>query len=180
MFIYLQDEELIVKLRTYKKAICVRHPLIRLLSAYRGRVVKGRDEISPQLRSYIKKRRKSKNIMHITWPEFVDFMITEHNFNMRDGMDLHLLTYHQSCFPCALDYDFIIKFEEINTEGDEFLRLIGAPETLHYPKKSRNKVLTNFSTSQSYMNKITQDQIDRLYELYWEDYKLFQYDKWIK
>ncbi|XP_042227741.1 carbohydrate sulfotransferase 11-like [Homarus americanus] len=156
------------KLATFTKFIIVRHPFERLLSAYRNKVEgpkRTRYQGSPF--RYVKKYRSNATQTDITWPEFVTYLI-----NGGYVRNNHWRPYGTRCHLCAIDYDIIAKYETLVKDSEEFLRRVGAPESLHYPEyhpSSTKDIL------ESYMKKLTKEQIDRLYHTYKQDFILFQY-----
>lgn len=167
-----QPSELQHKLDTYKKLIVVRDPYERLLSAYRDKLEGGRNRVYLKNISKAIKRQggtlSSNASANITFSEFVTF-VTKLSDN---SFDEHWRPYHKLCFPCAIHYDVIAKYETLTEDSERFLRLIGAPDHLHFPP------FTPGNTScilPQYMASLTQAQRRELYKVYHKDFEAFEY-----
>ncbi|XP_064111504.1 carbohydrate sulfotransferase 11-like [Macrobrachium nipponense] len=169
-----QVKDLKWKLRSYKKLVIVRHPFHRLLSAYRDKLhfAEGRPYFQKKVHSYIVRRRTGANLTDIQWPEFVDFL----TLGRGQLADDHWSSYMSLCHPCAIDYDVIAKLETLQEDSDKFLRLIEAPEYLHFPNTSRTSRRTDSVLWSDYQRQLSSHQLSALYKAYGRDFELFGYN----
>ncbi|XP_042224695.1 carbohydrate sulfotransferase 11-like isoform X2 [Homarus americanus] len=163
-----QKSDLIRKVANYTKFLVVRHPFQRLFSAYKDKIQPPnpeRDVIS--VLSYVQKHRFNATRKDIQWQEFVSYII---DGGYRENQ--HWRPYVMQCYLCDIQYDIIAKYETLFEDSEEILRRIGAPESLHFPDYYPSSTQTELM---SYMGKLTQEQTDRLYQIYQQDFELFQY-----
>ncbi|XP_045136780.1 carbohydrate sulfotransferase 11-like isoform X2 [Portunus trituberculatus] len=160
------------KLNTYTKLLIVRDPYERLLSAYKNKLEHGKNHTYwgryvRQIIKYNKKHGAGANT-EFTFSAFVNYVnsLTEPHFNE------HWRPYHQLCFPCAIKYDVIAKYETLTDDSERFLRLIGAPDDLHYPSYLPSKTA---SLLPQYMANLSRAQRHDLYQVYRRDFEAFQY-----
>ncbi|XP_068243569.1 carbohydrate sulfotransferase 8-like [Palaemon carinicauda] len=165
-----EDEPIAHKLANYTKFIVVRHPFERLISAYfdkihhKGGIPSMQQKVLPFVRKEI---RSNATLSDITWPEFVSFVVR------RGGrLDDHWMPYETLCFPCRVDYDYILKFETLDEDSEELLRAIGAPDHIHFP---RRKPKTNTSLIEQLQNDLTPEQKIGIFHYFANDYYMFDY-----
>ena len=120
------------RLERYTKFLFVRHPLERLLSAYRSKF----QTLTPRTEYY---RRHFGNIIarryrgargqrqapvdNVTFPEFVRFVI---EWRSPFGIDQHWNPISNLCHPLAVGFDFVGRYESLDADADWLLRRIGA------------------------------------------------------
>ncbi|XP_068247597.1 carbohydrate sulfotransferase 11-like [Palaemon carinicauda] len=167
------------KLLTYTKLIVVRNPYERLISAFRNKFEgTGKDHYKKNYAYHIMKTYR-KNLSYseiplsgdgLTFPEFVAYII-----NLPSGyFDEHWKSYADSCYPCAIQYDVIAKYETMAEDSKRFLKLINAPSDLHFPKytpSNTSKIID------AYMATLSTDQRKILYSVYEKDFKMFEYSE---
>ncbi|XP_050709661.1 carbohydrate sulfotransferase 11-like [Eriocheir sinensis] len=164
--------ELQHKLDTYKKLIVVRDPFERFLSAYRDKLEGGtnkvyQEKVANKIKSFWP--FSSHTPKNVTFPEFVDFVT---GLSDTSYFDEHWRPYHKLCFPCAIRYHVIAKYETLTEDSERFLRLIGAPDNLHFPPYVPGN--TSCILPQ-YMASLSQAQRRKLYKLYQRDFEAFEY-----
>ncbi|KAM8861393.1 carbohydrate sulfotransferase 8-like isoform 1-T3 [Synchiropus picturatus] len=172
------------KLRSYTKVLFVREPFQRLVSAFRDKFenpnpyyhsVFGRAIISRYRANATQAARSSGD--GVTFREFVQYLL---DVRRPAWMDSHWQPVAHLCSPCLLKYDFIGKFERLEEEADHLLRNIGAPATLTFPHlKDRDPLAarTSAAITHSYLNQLNGTERQKLYELYYLDYLMFNYTK---
>lgn len=190
----LSREELRRKIQTYTKFLVVRHPLERLLSAFRNKLegngrparvfkrVYGAKIIREYRRGPETSRENTTSVEElekesakttgedVRFSEFVSFLLDKEDLAI---VNEHWRPYESLCHPCALSYDVIAKYESLEEDSEGFLRLIGAPEGLHFPQYAP----TNTSALlHSYLASVKPDRLAQLMMAYQRDFQLFQYD----
>lgn len=185
-------------MQTSLKFLFVRHPLERLVSAYRNKLEDcniysdGEHFYRTYGRSIVQRfrqRKKSKSPgdarggedlgdsaefrQEPTFEEFVDYLI---NTEVVD-YDEHWKPMWLQCHVCDLEYDYIIKYESFQEENDYLLHLM--KERKHLPEqfgvKWENKGGTDKATTLQYLSKISEHKLWLLYAKYQLDFKFFGY-----
>ena len=162
-----------IMLKSYFKFVFVRQPFDRFLSAYVSKFVKWNPFFYNLAgREIIKRYRPGthSNDKNVTFDEFVQYAIdTVPRWNE------HWQTYDTLCHPCAIHYDFIGKFENLEEEARHFLEISGISEKLNlsFPqvKPSSTSSLVPF-----YYSQIPKERLFRIVQLLASDSEMFQYD----
>ncbi|KAJ7376480.1 Carbohydrate sulfotransferase 10 [Desmophyllum pertusum] len=154
-------------LDTYYKAMFVREPFARLLSAYMNKVIWS-DEWGRKLTRH--RNISNQELEENKFPMFVRHVLS---FNhSRITMNQHWRSYEQIC-PCEVNYDFIGHFENLGEEAPQLLKVIGVDDYVtfpeYHPSTSRPFLLKSYST-------LTREEIFKLGQFYDLDFKLFGYD----
>ena len=109
----------------FTSMIIVREPFCRLVDAYHDKI------LSTRLDSYWKIRCKilgrpykvSNPIVCLpTFPQFVDYIIAQTSQGME--LDDYWAPYHKLCGVCALKWNYIIHFENLDAEGSFFVKKV--------------------------------------------------------
>jgi len=155
----------------------VRHPLERLLSAYRDKLEhkQGREYYYKRFgRRIAFKYRQSSNSTKLEpmFEEFLRFVIKEKYF------DEHWMPYYRTCDPCAIQYDYILKFETLKRDQAFLIQDINLNEYLYDSNYLRNinpYGATTKETLHEYIKEIPRSLLKEIYKIYENDYKLFNY-----
>ncbi|XP_045468521.1 carbohydrate sulfotransferase 11 isoform X3 [Harmonia axyridis] len=171
-------------LKTYTTFMIVRHPMERLLSAFRNKFEGNLTSSKYFQRRYgrriIKKYRSlsSKKMRNsgkpkkplgsdVTLNEFVQYLINE-------GLQSneHWTSVYNLCHPCKINYNFIGKYEHLTEDTESILNFIDAPP-VKFPMTNsahtRSKVREYFQT-------LPLRYMESLYNLYKNDFLLFDYN----
>ncbi|XP_050731575.1 carbohydrate sulfotransferase 10-like [Eriocheir sinensis] len=128
--------EALAMMNDFGKIMIVRHPFVRLVSAYldkmRGTEFLGlRRRIVAQFRSVSSSSNSSSpsnsssstSPLHPTFVEFVRFLIAKTppgddvtTKRLRGSKNVHWAPFHVNCAPCDIDYDVILNMETINED----------------------------------------------------------------
>ena len=138
--------------------VFVRHPYTRLVSAYEDKILA--NETKRKFRSYQKKGRGS-------FPHFIDVIIAKHELN--DNLDVHFRPFHQICDFCHVDFDIIGKLETFDEDIEAVSGLKLKLSKRHVNKKRQQGY-------KKYFKELNSQQLKRLEEIYFLDFKLFDYD----
>ncbi|RLU20365.1 hypothetical protein DMN91_006973 [Ooceraea biroi] len=160
-----------------KKFLIVRHPLERLLSAYRDKLehMQGREYYYKRFgrRIALKYRQSSDSTkLEPTFEEFLRFIANEKYF------DEHWAPYYHTCNPCTVNYDYILKFETLERDQAFFIQDTNLSEYLYDRNHLRNinpYGATTTETLREYIQEIPQSLLKEIYKVYESDYKLFDY-----
>ncbi|XP_062432254.1 carbohydrate sulfotransferase 9-like [Rhea pennata] len=162
-------------LNNYTKVMFTRHPLERLVSAYRDKLLHSEPYYSTTLANEIRAMfRKNKNSSDkVSFQEFVNFIVTKQpNF-----LDIHWKPMFLLCDPCNIHYDVLGKYETLGLDSEHVLKIIGAPESLHYPnlKRYSSEKRTTRDITLEYFRHLSSEQIEKIKKLYQMDFFLFNY-----
>lgn len=172
-------------LKTFLKFMLVRHPLDRILSAYRNKLLDGKNtEFQIKYaRDIVRKYRQSSVAPNETkgddlkFEEFVKYLIDEKND--LQYMNEHWMPMYQLCQPCFVNYDFIGSFENLDLDISVLLKKIHASKTVTFPRKQAyyRMSLKSRQVARFYMN-FTADEYNSLAQRYKRDFKCFNYKKY--
>ena len=133
--------EIQTRLKTYYKFMTARHPLLRVLSAYRQKF-----ELPNKLYHSTVGRGIERKYGHIpenqskgdnvTFEQFVHFLIDTNPA----GYDHHWRPISMLCHPCQISYDYIAKLE---TSHEDYPRMFSRFKNLTDSKKSALEYMTN-------------------------------------
>ena len=113
-------------LRTYFKFLVVRHPLDRLVSAYRDKFVKRQASFlneAVQIRILFRSKFSESKKRYVTFEEFVRYVLTTGMRNVTQNQ--HWATYEDLCQPCFIKYDYIGNLETMEEDSEVILRILG-------------------------------------------------------
>ncbi|CAL4068496.1 unnamed protein product, partial [Meganyctiphanes norvegica] len=181
----------------------VRHPFERLLSCYRDKfegakkdyyyVKYGQKMVRMYRNVYVTREEKEamlNEIEHLvvshkklylpnnpyasppgpTFSEFVSYITTVRHD------DEHWRPMHQHCSPCNINYNFIIRFENLQTESYNFIEYLNRTEQIkpRWDNPTKGGVTTT-AVACSYFSQLTSEMVDKLVDKYRKDFELFQY-----
>ncbi|MPC39865.1 Carbohydrate sulfotransferase 11 [Portunus trituberculatus] len=181
---FMETSVLSYKLRTYTKFLFVRHPMERLVSAFRNKLASNSSSATDFRRRFgatiLKVRRGvgafrniSKADKGLTFAEFVYYLIERSYTGGLQSLNEHWAPYFDLCHPCTIRYDNIGKYETLEEDAEFILRKIGARPNLHFPPIVNSRTA---SLVDDYLASLTPDMSRKLYDLYEPDFTLFQYE----
>ncbi|XP_078463028.1 carbohydrate sulfotransferase 8 [Lampetra planeri] len=125
------------RLATYTKVLFVREPLERLVSAFRDKLERPNPYYQPLFGRAILARYRanaSREALRsgegVTFREFLRYLLDPRR---PLGMDIHWEAATRLCHPCAISYDFVGKFEELEGDANDLLRAVGVPDDVTFP-----------------------------------------------
>ncbi|XP_011635352.1 carbohydrate sulfotransferase 11-like [Pogonomyrmex barbatus] len=159
-----------------KTFLIVRHPLERLLSAYRDKFehVRNHEHYYKRFGQRIVLKYRQSNITKLepTFEEFLLFIINERYF------DEHWMPYYRFCKPCTIHYNYILKFETLDRDQNFLIQDMNLNKYLHEKNNVQNMNPRGTTTRQvldNYIKDIPQSLLHEIYKIYENDYKLFDY-----
>ena len=152
----------------------VRHPLERLVSAYRDKF-----EFAKKF-AYIY-NHYAHQVLNTTAagsrtsrrPSFSDFV----NYLLRTPVDQyndHWVPYWLHCHLCEVEYDVIAKMETI-TEDTDFISDRSGLSSFNISLPWSNKKRPREDVTSEYIKQLSLTQLRRLYEIYKPDFEMFDY-----
>ncbi|XP_023783928.1 carbohydrate sulfotransferase 9-like [Cyanistes caeruleus] len=162
-------------LSNYTKVMFTRHPLERLVSAYRDKLLHSEPFYSTTVANEIRAmfRKDTNSSEKVSFQEFVNFIITKPPHRL----DIHWKPMFLLCDPCNIHYDILGKYETLGWDSDHVLKAIDAPESLQYPslKRYSSEKRTDGDITLEYLRQLTSKQIEKIKKLYEMDFLLFNY-----
>ncbi|XP_077463974.1 carbohydrate sulfotransferase 14 [Stigmatopora argus] len=175
----LKPDAIRYRLRHYFKFMFVREPTERLLSAYRNKF----GEIESYQRKYgaeiVKRYRKNRGGEasrrnrgdDVTFAEFVRYLLDEDVERMNE----HWMPMYNLCQPCAVRYDFIGSYENLQRDAASVLRAVGAPPHVTFPTRQSWYKPVTAETLHYYLCGLPQKLLRELLPKYILDFSLFAY-----
>ncbi|XP_072164410.1 carbohydrate sulfotransferase 11-like [Diadema setosum] len=152
-------------LRTHTKFLFVRNPYSRLLSAFKDKfrpIAKEMytSEVYEWLLRNAPQIAQRNDTPSLTFEQFLTFYA-----NMTGEKNEHYQDMYRLCLPCHIDYDFIGKYETLETDARNVLRLIHAPAGVGYPNRRKPPTFSSNAAriSEAY-SKISDQQLRKLSE----------------
>ncbi|EFN86856.1 carbohydrate sulfotransferase 11 [Harpegnathos saltator] len=169
------------KLAAYDKLIVVRHPLERLLSAYRNKLEAKHEKSAKYFQSrfgkkIVKKYRPNateeslRNGDDVTFREFVDFVTDNSENGTRNE---HWRPIYELCQPCTVNYNLVSKYESLVEDATEVLERIGVT-SVSFPGRPPSSEPTSRKLDK-YYSSLSYKQLRKLAGLYRLDLRLFDY-----
>ena len=145
----------------------VRHPLTRLVSAYR-------DKLSPSsppswARSSLCSRLgRGGGTCRLSWPEFVHHLLS----TPPSLYDSHWAPLSHHCQPCQVSYDLVMKVETLQSDWEVLRRISGRelPELKHLNNNQNDQ-----GTYRDFISQLSTQTLEKLYQIYRLDFELFGY-----
>jgi hypothetical protein len=93
-----------------------------------------------------------------------------------EPLNEHWEKIHQLCQPCSVHYDFIGRYETMETDADHVLHAVHADHVVSFPRRSDNYKYSRTSTvvSSAYKD-ISPELLWEVYQSYEDDFELFDY-----
>ena len=175
------------------KVVTVRHPIERILSAYRDKFiysVMGKGSLDAYRYIIINYRKQSPNNIEqqsfvsgepkISLTEFVR-LVTDQNA----PFNVHWITYMESCHPCAIKYDHVIRTETMQFDTKPILPLLHGGKSAEWEIKIQNSRSTSthdinhtkqaFPKTLSEFDNVPKQYIRNLIEHFKDDLETFGY-----
>lgn len=172
------------KLETYKKFIFVRHPFVRLISAYRDKI-QNTNQIYYELIGMdilkffgnISNPPASVEKAHAdgivpSFYHFIQYLLSFEAGNYTE-FDAHWQQTFRLCHPCLIDYDFIGKMETVDEDAAQLLRILHVDNIVNFQPWITRR--TEPSWIKTWFANIPMEYRRKLYKIYEADFRLFGY-----
>ncbi|XP_077283689.1 carbohydrate sulfotransferase 11-like [Arctopsyche grandis] len=176
--------------------ITVREPFERLLSAYRNKLERYRQNFYRKMGYEMIKRYRNESELIFgkiknygpTFFEFVKYITENYKSKGKDIIfDEHWAPYHQFCTPCQINFTIVTKVETLKRDTEYVIYQAGLESVLLKPvkeKKLRVKTIMNKAKDgkdtktllKKYFKQLDKKNLDDLLTIYGIDFEMFGYD----
>lgn len=177
-------EEVKLKLKNYFKFFLTRHPYERLLSAYRNKLEESYvdyfrlhfgTEIIKKFRTNPSAESLEKG-HDVKFEEFIQYVTSLDMRDWKRAFNEHWRPVFDLCFPCHIDYDFAGRYETLETDASYILEKTGVSKHVKFPSRLQTyKKQPTKNVMQTYYRNISTSYHRKLFEIYKEDFALFEY-----
>ena len=166
-------------LHDFSTFMFVRHPFDRLVSAYVNKfrttnsfTLQVHEQYGCKIIKLFRANYTNADLQKcndVTFQEFVKYLI--HLYRTGGSFNVHWRPFHEICDPCHVPYDFIGKMETMGRDKTFVLRNFFNTTESSLPKRNSKE------DDKQYLDEISSEDKDMLYEVYKQDFLLFGYDK---
>lgn len=170
---YVSPQEAEQMLKNYFTFLFVRDPMERLLSAYKDKLLKENKVFHHAFGRDIIKRCRPNATKHaletgsdVTFLEFVNYLTETRR------VDEHWKSFDKICHPCAVDYDFIGRYEDLAEDAPYLVKKAGIDDRVSFPPFRASNTTAELLR---YYSQIPEMKILELARHYESDYEMFGY-----
>ncbi|XP_050690115.1 carbohydrate sulfotransferase 12-like [Eriocheir sinensis] len=110
-----------------------------------------------------------------SFSQFLHHVVWTHDMGMPDE---HWMTYTETCDPCRMKFDYVLKLETIQEEMQHLLcGVLGFPERVSIPVKHRSYGHGLGHSDREYYANVSRELMDRLLHIYRHDFAIFGYSR---
>ena len=165
------------KLNEYYKFMFVREPLVRILSAYKDKFLLNNTSFHKSYgRKIVKGVRKNAAANSkgddVSLQEFLQYVAE----SRVEDMNEHWMPFYELCQPCAVSYDFVGSFENLESDANQVLKELNVNEQVSFPKQQKYYKAggKGYVASKKFAD-VSPDMVKKALRKYDLDYKLFSY-----
>ena len=128
--------------KNYTKFVVIRHPFDRILSTFYNIKHGSRYGLGPgrPIKNTLIQRNNITNIKGLQFEQFVDFLTNTSYKTMASILfDRHLDTFAHACNLCGVNYDYVIRFEDMANDAGPILKQLGFSEDYLLKREVLNK-----------------------------------------
>ena len=176
-FAMLNTTDFNSKINRYHKAIFVRNPLSRFVSAYRDKIQ------NTKANAYRDKAKKIVKLYRTNATEediesgnatFLEF--TRYVLEHQEDKDPYWYPVVKRLKPCLIPYDYIGKMETIETDSKHLFKNLQIEDLVYFPlADSQSGDVGMLSMLSGYYRTLTAEMFEKLIQLYESDFKVFGY-----
>ena len=170
------DDEVSYRLKNYFKFMFVRHPMDRLLSAYRNKFGEHFRNFELKYGVYIVQNFRPNPPVHpkgddVSFSEFLAYVAGTENSLLNE----HWSPYVDLCQPCYVNYDYVGYFESIEEDALFLLSTLKLDKLVHYPKKQRYYSILSEEERAAYFENVPPTVLQDVTNKFALDFQLFGY-----
>ena len=170
------EPEVQYRLKNYFKFMYVRHPIDRLLSAYRNKFGEHFVNFEKKYGVHIVKKFRPNPPRFPKGDDvtFAEFMLYIANTDPAE-LNEHWNHYTYLCQPCHVPYDYVGYFEEFDTDVNSLLNILNLSKVLHFPKKQDYYKTVSDEEKMGYMRIVPNSTLKMVARKLARDFKIFGY-----
>ncbi|XP_037275255.2 carbohydrate sulfotransferase 11 [Rhipicephalus microplus] len=175
------------RLATHLKFVFARHPLERLLSAYRNKFESAWSDYFPrrygrhivrQQRGANASRRALDTGLGVTFEEFLRYVASLEPGDYAGAFNEHWRPLADLCFPCQVRYDVLGSYDTLERDSRLVLRRAGLEGRVAFPsRRTTYSSKPTASLMQRYYGNVSEHLMARLRHVYRRDMALFTYER---
>nr|XP_040572016.1 carbohydrate sulfotransferase 14-like [Lepeophtheirus salmonis]XP_040572017.1 carbohydrate sulfotransferase 14-like [Lepeophtheirus salmonis] len=172
--------ELTESLRETTKFMVIRHPLSRIVSAYRDRIKNNPDSFQgrkfiPLIHNQVKNQVTIDRIP--SFNDFVQYIVNGNSISI----DSHWTPYSLQCDPCSIKYDAIIKTETMMKDFTYIQTKKNLTKEISLFERHRinRSEKEEFTATKKYLSQLENQLFYKLLAHYQQDFLLFDYDPFL-
>nr|XP_039251991.1 carbohydrate sulfotransferase 9-like [Styela clava] len=113
---------------------------------------------------------------NITFDEFIRHGVIA-KADIPRNLDIHWRPQHLLCNPCAINYDYVVRFDDLEYDSERILDHIQQSDPKEkWIKFPPGKPAVNPNVTQEYFSKISSETLANLRNIYEKDFQYFKYD----
>ncbi|TKS92707.1 Carbohydrate sulfotransferase 12 [Collichthys lucidus] len=168
------------KLKHYTKFLFVRDPFVRLISAYRDKMLGNQKEFYENFGWKILRLYGNQSAPQFTSgirPSFYNFIqyLVDPRTEMKEPFEPHWRQMHRLCHPCLIKYDFVGHQETLQEDAEHILKTLMLQDDIKFPPSYKN--MTSSTSVLDWFRTVPLEDRRKLYKIYEKDFKLFGYKK---
>ena len=172
------ETEIQYRLKHYFKFMFVRHPVDRLLSAYKNKFGEHFKEFEQKYGVKIVNKFRPNSPPNpkgddVTFAEFLLYVAS----SKKNELNEHWSAYEDLCQPCLVSYDFVGFYEDFEEDVSFLLDALKLSGILHFPQKQAYYKPLSDDVKMEYIRPVPNSTMDKLVYTLSRDFDLFHYPK---
>uniref|UniRef100_A0A3P9J433 Carbohydrate sulfotransferase n=1 Tax=Oryzias latipes TaxID=8090 RepID=A0A3P9J433_ORYLA len=179
-----QRKAVMAKLKHYTKFLFVRDPFVRLISAYRDKMLNYDQYFYEGYIRVILQRYKNQKGVPVKYngtkktdlkPSFHNFVqyIVDPRSEKYAPFEPHWRQMHRLCHPCLVEYDFVGHQESLQEDAQQLLNILKLENAIKFPPSHEN--MTSGNSVMEWFQGVPIEDRRKLYKIYEKDFQLFGY-----
>ncbi|XP_047494094.1 carbohydrate sulfotransferase 12-like [Penaeus chinensis] len=174
------DDVIIRGVRETVTLISVRHPLVRLVSAFRNKLLNGRpfEKVGGYLRVALQVLQLPADRNYISFSEFLVYVI-----RTRSQPDRHWNTYRELCSPCYFNYNYVALLETYTEDMQYLAQEFEIPIDPEARRNAKSEPGEDESAAFRYYRNVSLSIRRQIFDIFKDDMEMFGYklpdDFWI-
>ena len=170
------EPEVQYRMKNYFKFTYVRHPIDRLLSAYRNKFGEHFVHFEKKYGVRIVKKFRPNPPRFpkgddVTFAEFMMYIANTDPVELNE----HWNHYTHLCQPCHVSYDYVGYFEDFDTDVNYLLNILNLSKVLHFPKKQDYYKTVSDEEKMGYMRTVPNSTLKMVARKLARDFEIFGY-----
>ncbi|RVE60567.1 hypothetical protein OJAV_G00182290 [Oryzias javanicus] len=172
------------KLKHYTKFLFVRDPFVRLISAYRDKMLQynqyfyeGYVRVILQFYTKLPNLPYDHEVAHERGlqPSFYNFIqyLLDPQTEKKLPFEPHWRQMFRLCHPCLVEYDLVGHQETLQEDAQELLKILKLEDDIKFPPSYEN--MTSRNSVEDWFQSVPLEDRRKLYKLYEKDFLLFGY-----